>query len=174
MRTRNRTGLRGLALLCSGMLLFGCAGSDTADETQGTADEAAMEQTSAMTLGDLAGTWSMQVMSETGDTTLTTFMLTATADPASWTITFPDGGTVTGTVTLDGDSVMGDFGPYASQLREGLTVSVRSTIRMDGDQMIGTFVGTYETAEADSVLNGRLAGSRVMEEAEETEQAEEI
>lgn len=167
MRTPNKPGLRGLVILCSGVFLFGCAGSETADETEAMAEETeAMEPMAAITLADFAGTWSVNAMTETGDSTLITFTMNATEDPAGWTMAFPDGPTVAGTVTLSGDSVIGEYGPYESQLREGIMVTVRSVTRMEGDRIVGTFVATYETDSPDSVLNGRLEGTRAMEETE--------
>ena len=163
MKTMPGTRCRGLAILCTGLLVFGCAGSETADESEGMAETETMEQMSATTLADFAGTWSMRAMPATGDTTLITFTMTATDDPAGWTMAFPDGPTVSGTVTLSGDSVIAEFGPYESQLRDGVMVSVRSVTRMEGDRLTGTFTASYDTESADSVLNGRLDGTRMAE-----------
>jgi hypothetical protein len=63
-------------------------------------------------------------------------------------------------ILVDGDSVVSELGPFESVLRPGIMVTTRAVTRLQGDMLTGTFVGRYATDAADSVLNGRLQGTR--------------
>jgi hypothetical protein len=116
----------------------------------------------AVTLADFAGMWTMRAMPEVGDSVLVEYQLTAAADPAGWTITFPGRDPIPVQVTLDGDSVMIDAGPYASVLRVDVNVSTHTVARLVEGRLVGNFEARYQTTGADSVLLGRLEGTRMM------------
>jgi len=134
-----------------------CAPGDRqeAAETQETAAPA------AMTLADFAGNWSVKATNEAGDSTLLEYQLTATADPAGWTITFPGREPMPIQVMLDGDSLMLNLGTYPSALRGGVDVTTTSVARMVDGKMTGAFAAHYATTDADSVLHGRMEGTRM-------------
>jgi hypothetical protein len=151
--TTENTMTRFMALCCAA-LLVACAPSD---------EQAAMETSEAPTiaLGDVAGTWAMDALTETGDSAIVTMEMTATDSYDGWTITFTDRDPIaTRVIAVGGDSIVSEFGPYESALRAGVMVTTTSVIRLDGDNLVGTFMARYETTEADSILRGQLRGMR--------------
>lgn len=115
----------------------------------------------ALALGDLAGRWSIQAWRDTGSVALTSFELAGAADPTSWTMTFPNRAPIPVRVTTGGDSAVIDAGPYESVLRKGVAVVTRTVARLDGDRLVGSFVARYATRMVDSVLTGRIEGTRM-------------
>ena len=119
--------------------------------------EAAMEEASPM--AQWAGTWEGVAILESGDTVPTTMVATDSRD--GWTITLPDRDPMPlRVVSAEGDSLVLEMGPYESILREGVQVSVRQVIRMQGDAFTGTLVATYEGGEGASEVAGDVEGSR--------------
>src|SRR5207237_6644025 len=96
-----------------------------------------------ISMADLAGKWNMRSVPETGDTTPTTYVLTATADTSGWMITFPSGLKVPVHVMAMGDSVMISTGIYASQRRKGVKVMTEGASRLDGGKLVGHTVAHY-------------------------------
>jgi hypothetical protein len=141
------------AMLCGVMVVFGCAPA----EEQPPAETPAPP---AVSLADFAGSWTVSTMGEASDSVLLTYDMTGAADPAGWTITFPGRDPQPMAVTLDGDSVMGRMGPYESALRPGTMVTTDFVSRLENGMLRGTFVARYQTDAADSVLRGRISGSR--------------
>jgi hypothetical protein len=145
-----RTGL-----VFVGVLLVGCGGR-TGDDAAAAADSAP-----ALTLADVAGRWAVQAWRDTGSVVLATYELVGTADPASWQILFPNRQPVPLRVTVAGDSMVAEAGPYESVLRSGVAVVTRTVNRLEGGRLVGTFMARYATNIVDSVLRGRTEGSRV-------------
>jgi hypothetical protein len=146
-------------MLMSAVALVGCAGG----EEEMPADTPATAMAAPLSFADVAGTWSVQTMSESSDSVLITFTLNATADGSGWTMSFPDRpDPVPLTVAVDGDSLIMDAGPYRSALRaESTMVTLRSISRIENGIMMGTFTAHYDTQSPDSVLRGRTHGTRV-------------
>ena len=153
--------------------LAGCSSkdrsaSDTAAAVTAIPDSAAgatMAATPAapapITLGAVAGRWDMRAVPESGDTTATTYVMTATADSTGWMMAFPDRAPVKlRIVAVGGDSIVAEAGPYASVRRRGVQVTTHSTMRMQGDRLMGHTVAHYKTAGPDSVLQLRTEGTR--------------
>lgn len=134
-------------------LLAGCGGRTDAGA-------AAADSVPALTLADLAGRWSIQAWRDTGNAVLTTYEIEGTADPASWRILFPNRPPIPLRVTVDGDSMVAEAGPYESVLRAGVAVVTRTVNRRQGDRLVGTFLARYATNMVDSVLTGRTEGTR--------------
>ena len=152
------------AALCA-VAVAACSGdkSDAADSAAGTtppgADSAARART--VSLADVAGTWTVRAVPESGaDTTTTTYTLKATADTTGWTITYPGGQPIPVRVRVDGDSIMTQAGPYDSVRRKGQKVTTSGVVRVNGSALSGTSVARYQTTGADSVLRVRLTGTR--------------
>jgi hypothetical protein len=154
-----------LALLCccTALALVGCA---TTEDTPATSDTAAgtVAATAApapISLGDVAGRWTVRAVPETGDTTAVVSQLNASADTTGWTTTLPNRPPVaTRVVLVSGDSVVTENGPYESVLRKGVQVQTRSVFRLRDGKLIGTTVARYSTTGADSVLRLRTEATR--------------
>jgi hypothetical protein len=131
-------------------MLAGCAPAD---------EQEAMYE--GLSLADVAGTWSIQAMPETSDSVLVAYEMTATDNTEGWTVTFPGRDPMpVAMVAVEGDSIMVDLGSYQSALRDNVMVSTQSVVRLQEGEIIGTFVARYETTGADSVLRGRMRGTR--------------
>lgn len=142
-------------LLCVATIAFGCAPA----EEQPAQDQPAAAATDW--LADLAGTWTVTAMAESSDSVLITYDLNATATSEGWTSTLPGREPMPVRVVLvDGDSVVAEAGPFESALRPGVMVTTRTVARLQGGMLAGTIVAHYATDDADSVLTGRLRGTR--------------
>lgn len=145
-------------VLAGGLLVLGCERDATEEATEGeAADTVAAAPT--ISLADVAGTWDMRSVPETGaDTTATVYQIQATAD--GWTFLLPDRDPIEAAVTTSGDSIITDMGPFESVRRAGVMVSTHGVFRLDGDRLVGTTTAHYETTEADSVLRLDTEGTR--------------
>lgn len=153
-----------LTMALCGLLLGACAEQEGMDDTE-PAEEAAAEAPMAeepaptTSLADFAGTWDAVAYMESGDTVPHT--ITATASPGGWMIDLPDRDPLPMRVTLVGDSVVSEIGPYESVLREGVMVTVRSVTYLEDGRMVGTMEATYAGGEAgEAVVEGRVEGTR--------------
>jgi hypothetical protein len=145
-------------ILVGGLLALGCErqAAEEATEEQ-PADTVATAAT--ISLADIAGTWDMRAVPETGaDTTATIYQIQATAD--GWTYYLPDRDPIEASVTPSGDSIIVNAGPFESVRREGVTVRTNSVFRLEGDRLVGTTVAHYQTSEADSVLPLHVEGTQ--------------
>jgi glucose/arabinose dehydrogenase len=146
-----------LAIALAGVVLLGCA-QEEAETDEAATDTTAMEETATFSLSDVAGTWNMRAVPQTGDTTPTIYQVEATAD--SWTLFLPDREPMVAQTSVSGDSIIVDAGPYESVRRAGVQVTTHGVFRLEGDRLIGTTVAHYTTADADSVLRLDVEGTR--------------
>ena len=105
--------------------------------------------------------WTFKVMGAAGDSVLTTYSMTATADTAGWSVTLKDRKPMTPHVVVSGDSIMVAMGPYESVLRKGQKVSTNTTLHLTGDKLIGTTTAHYNSKGADSVATLRTEGTKM-------------
>ena len=112
---------------------------------------------------DVVGRWAMQVMLTSGDSTLVTHEMDVTPDLKGWTITFPNRAPIPiRVVTMAGDSIVTEAGPYESVLRAGgVQVTTRGVYRVRRGRLVGTTVAHYATTRPDSVLRVRVVGRRI-------------
>jgi len=110
-------------------------------------------------LAEVAGKWTVRTMAETGDSVLVTTTIDATATTTGWTITLPNREPIPMRVSVSGDSVMTDAGPYESVLRKGVQVSTHGVFRLREGKLVGVTVAHY-SAGPDSVRNLRTEGTR--------------
>jgi hypothetical protein len=144
-------------MIVGGLLMFGCQSEPAEQATEEIpADTVAAEPT--ISLADVAGTWEMRAVPETGDDTATEFQMEVTPDGI--TMMLPDRDPIVADVTTAGDSIVMDAGPYESVRREGLMTTTHSVLRLDGDRLAGTTIARYETTEADSILRLTTEGTR--------------
>jgi hypothetical protein len=145
--------MRPIAILALAAIVGSCA----------PADQPATEQDAAapaLTLAALAGTWTMQTVLDTPDSTVVDYTMSGGDDPGSWTITLPDRDPMPVRITVAGDSVVFDIGPFESVIRAGVMTVTRGVGRLSEGRMIGTLIVHYETTEPDSVVYARFEGSR--------------
>jgi hypothetical protein len=153
--------MRSVALLTCVVLVAGCSTKEAppaADTTAAVVPAAP----APLTLESLAGTWNFRVMGMDNDSTLTTHVLTASADPAGWSFLQPNGEIVkVRDVVVAGDSVTSVAGPFSSGVRSGMKVrDLRTTYRLQDGKLVGVTTARYETTTADSVRQFRLEGTK--------------
>ena len=142
-----------IAVLLSAAVLSGCAKKDdTAVDTTASSSTTATTAPSPVNLADVAGKWNMTAVPASGDTTPTKSVVVATANTSGWTITFPGGKPIPMRVTVDGDSIMTEAGPYESVLRKKVQVTTRGVLRLQGDKLVGTTVARYAGSSRDSLV----------------------
>jgi hypothetical protein len=134
------------------VILIGCKKADTAADTAAVVDTttaaAAIEPAPApMSLDQVAGKWNVRITSaETGDSTLTSYVLDAKADTAGWTFQFPTGAPIAMHVTsMAGDSLVTEAGPFDSRLQKNVKVHSIVTWRVRDGKLVGTVVSHYDT-----------------------------
>jgi hypothetical protein len=158
-----------IAICCSAAVLAGCAKKDNAavDTTSAMASSTTSTATTTTTvapapvnLADVAGKWDMRSVPTTGDTTPTTFVLTATGTTSGWTIKFPGRAAIAERVVVSGDSLMLEAGPYQSVRRKGVQVVTNGALRLQGGNLVGTNTAHYKVKTADSVLALTTTGTR--------------
>jgi hypothetical protein len=115
-----------------------------------------------MSLESVAGTWNFRVMGMDNDSTLTTNILTATADTAGWSFVQPNGDKVpVRNVVVAGDSLTSVAGPFSSGVLQGRRVrEIHNVYRLQDGKLVGQLTAWYETTEPDSVRQFRVEGTR--------------
>jgi hypothetical protein len=157
--------MRHVVTCCCAAVLIGCAKTEKQPEADTTAAAApaaeAAPAPAKLSLADVAGKWTVRTMAESGDSTLVTWELAATADTTGWTMTFPKRKPIpVRVVAVDGDSVVMEAGPFESALRKGVKVKTHSVTRLQEGKLVGATVAHYATSGPDSVRQLRLEGTR--------------
>jgi hypothetical protein len=170
--------MRRFALFCCAALLGGCTGQEQSPAmdttatspaaaspagaaTADSAPDATTDSASIRLLAVLAGRWNMRAIPTTGDSTLVRYVLAATSSRSGWTVTFPDREPIpVRVIALAGDSLVTEMGPYSSALRKDVMVTTRTVSRLRNDSLVGTFMAGYSTTGPDSLLRGRIEGTR--------------
>jgi hypothetical protein len=149
--------------LAAAFLLAACTkdARETTDSVAGAVAAPAM-----ISLAEVAGTWNIRAVADSGsrDTTTTTYVLEAKPDTGGWTITYPDRAPIPVRVWAQGDSVITEAGPYPSVRRPGVHETMHSIWRLQGGTLVGSTIARYATAGADSILRMRVAGGRAVKE----------
>jgi hypothetical protein len=149
--------MRRCLVLVTGLLLLGCETEPAEEAIEPPADTAMAGPT--ISLADIAGTWNVRYVPESGDTTaVTNSRIEVTPD--GWTLLLADRDPVEGVVTISGDSILVVEGPYESVRRDGTMVTTQSVYRLEVDRLVGRVVARYPTGGADSVLVLRSEGTR--------------
>lgn len=152
--------MRRRSLCLALMVLAACSKPAAKVATDSTVPAPTAMTAAPISFADVAGTWVMQTMGTTSDSVLLGYELMVTADGNGSTITFPNRTPVPVRLTLSGDSVMSEVGPYESALRKGVKVTTSTVSRLSGSEMVGTGVARYTVTGPDSVLQLRMRGSR--------------
>jgi len=153
-----------IAVLVGAAVLAGCAKKDDA-AVDTTADTAAVTTAppapTPVNLADVAGKWNMRSVPTSGpDTTTTNSVMTATSNTSGWTRTFPGRAPIPMRVSVDGDSIMAETGPYPSVRRKGVQVTTNSVMRLEGGNLVGRSTSHFQVKTADSVLVSTVTGTR--------------
>lgn len=162
-----RHRMLGVAILCAATLAAACSKANDTNATDSVAASPAATPApaqaaapAALSLADVAGKWNVRAVPESGDTTPTTYVLTATGDTTGWSIKFPSGLVVPLHVSVSGDSVVTQTGTFSSQRRKNVQVMTNTVLRRQGDKLVGESVAHYKVTTADSVLRLRTEGTR--------------
>ena len=113
-------------------------------------------QQPGLKLSDIAGVWHVRTMIGPSDSVVATLELTETASDKGWSMVLADHPRVPVRVlTVGGDSVVWEAGPYPSTRRVGQTVVLRAVGHYKGDKMWGSFEATYSVSgKASGKING--------------------
>lgn len=158
--------MRSLTLLAGAIVLAGCTkAGDRSVGAATTGDTAAPAATTAeatpISLSELAGTWKVRTTDEQGGTPIET-EIRATADRSGWTMVGPDKKTVpVKVVSVGGDSIVTEAGPFPSYVLKGAKVSTRTVYRLQGDKLVGNTEARYKIGGRDSVAQRPAEGTRV-------------
>ena len=152
-----------IAIVCCALTAGGCS-KRTAKKTESAAGEVASRAPAAsrLMIADVTGKWNVKATPEWNSPLITHLVLTATRDPANWTITYgsnPKPIPVRG-VMFSGDSLVFDWGPYNSARRAGMKAVSHDTYRLRDGKLVGRSVSHYLGTLADSVVRLRLEGTR--------------
>ena len=150
--------MRTCTALIAVAFLAACGSGADAPADDAPMDEAAETMEAAPTMADFAGTWELTAMVEGADAPVNVRM-EGTAD-GSWTMYLQDREPMIAEASIVGDSLVLQMPTYESVLREGVMVSTRSAVVIDGDSMMGNLVATYQTPEGDEVVSGSMQGAR--------------
>jgi hypothetical protein len=145
-------------LILAAVVAVGCA---RGDEEVMADSPAAAAMPAPLSFADFAGHWSVDLLGESSDSVLATYELNATADGSSWTLTPTGREPIPVRAAVEGDSLLLDAGPYKSIAPAGVDVTTQGVSRLEGGMLVGTFVSQYAMAAGDSVVRGRLRGTRV-------------
>lgn len=144
-------------MLLAAVAVVACARKD--DNV--AADSPAAASVPALTFADFAGRWDLQLLGDMSDSVVATYELNATADGSSWTLTSPGREPIAVRAAVEGDSLEIDAGPFKSTAPADVNVTTHGVTRLEGGMLVGTFVTQYALAGGDSVVRGRLRGTRV-------------
>lgn len=124
------------------------------------AQSSAPAQRNEITLPDVAGTWEGKSMVGPKDSVFATWVVTVTADGKGWKEKLANRGPYPlRIITIGGDSIVTEMGPYPSALRRGQMVTTRHVRHFKGDTMTGSFEAHYATGD---VVRGKIAATRKM------------
>lgn len=150
--------MRNTFLILAAVAVVGCGRADDDDDLMADSPAAA---TTALSFADFAGRWNVELLGEMSDSVLATYELNATADGSSWTLTPAGREPIPVRAAVEGDSLLIDAGPYQSTTPANVDVTTHGVSRLEGGMLVGTFVTQYAMAAGDSVVRGRLRGTRV-------------
>ncbi|MEO8192381.1 MAG: hypothetical protein ABI681_00935 [Gemmatimonadales bacterium] len=145
--------MRQFALLCSAAVLFGCAKTENPPAADTGMAAAPTPAPAAVALSDVAGTWAVTGKYEGKDNVVVSYDLTATADSTGWTIKFPGRANPEPIriVSVSGDSIVTEGGPYESAISKGVQVTTRGVLRLQDGKLMGTTIAHYAMKGPDSL-----------------------
>ena len=149
--------MRKAFMLLSAVVVIGCGRG----EDEPAADSPAAAMPTPLTFADFAGRWSIQLLGDMSDSVMATYELNATADGGSWTL-MPEGRQpIHVRAAVEGDSLLLDAGPYRNTRPANIDVTTHAVSRLEGGMLVGTFLSQYAMTNGDSIVRGRVRGTRV-------------
>lgn len=150
--------MRRIFLMVAALVITGCGRAD--DDL--TADSpAAAGLPVPLTFADFAGRWNLQLLGDMSDSVLATYELNATADGSSWTLTSAGSEPIPVRAAVEADSLLIDVGPYKATTPQNVDVTTHAVSRLHGGILVGTFLSQYAMTTGDSVIRGRVRGTRI-------------
>jgi len=149
--------MRSFALVSIAALLAACVKTETSTPVDTGAAAmapapAAAPAAAPIDLKSVAGKYRVTSRGQAPDTTVVTYELNATGDTTGWTITYPNRAAVpVRIVSVSGDSIVAETGPFTSVRRAGVPVTTRTTYRWQNGQLVGTTVAHYDVKGPDTV-----------------------
>lgn len=161
--------MRSLAVLSIAALLAACVKSETSTPAADTSTAAmapapapaAAPAAAPISLTTVAGKYHVTSRGQSGDTSVVTYELNATGDTTGWTITYPNRPAVpVRVISVSGDSIVTETGPFTSVRRAGVPVTTRTTYRWENGQLVGTTVAHYAIKGPDTVRVFVIQGAK--------------
>lgn len=158
--------MRRFAFVAAAALLTACVKSETSTPATDTAALApapapapAAPAAAPISLQSVAGKYRVTSRGQSGDTTVVTYELNAMGDTTGWTITFPNRPAVpVRVISVSGDSIVTESGPFQSVRRSGVPVTTRTTFRWVDGKLVGTTVAHYKVSGPDTVRTFIIEG----------------
>jgi len=161
--------MRSLAVVSIVALLGACVKSETSTPAADTSTAemapapapAAAPAAAPISLKTVSGRYHVTSRGQNGDTSVVTYELNATGDTTGWTITYPNRPAVpVRIVSVEGDSIVTETGPFTSVRRSGVPVTTRTTYRWENGQLVGTTVAHYAVKGPDTVRVFVIEGAK--------------
>jgi hypothetical protein len=148
--------MRKAFLIISALVVAACGRKD-----QQPAADSPAAATPTLSYADFAGRWSVQLLGDMSDSVLAMFELNATADGTNWTMTHSGREPIPVRAAVEGDSLLIDAGPYKGTAPANVDVTTHGVSRLEGGMLVGNFESQYALAKGDSIVRGRLRGTRL-------------
>ena len=154
--------MRSIVLISIVAVLAACVKSETSTPATDTGAAAmapapapapaAAPAAAPISLPSVAGKYKVTSRGESGDTSVVTYELNAMGDTTGWTITYPNRkAQPVRIITVSGDSIVTETGPFTSVRRAGVPVTTRTTYRWENGQLVGRTVAHYNVKGPDTV-----------------------
>jgi hypothetical protein len=159
--------MRSLAVISILALLAACVKSETSTPAADTTTTAVAPAPAApaapapISLSTVVGKYHVTSRGQSPDTSVVTYELNATGDTTGWTITYPNRPVVpVRIISVSGDSIVTETGPFTSVRRAGVPVTTRTTYRWENGQLVGTTVAHYAVKGPDTVRVFVIEGAK--------------
>jgi hypothetical protein len=122
-----------------------CAKTETPADTAAAAAPAPPPAPAAITAADLTGTWEMKTMPMDRDTVVATSETMMTGTTEGWTMKLPGNASPIPikVVSIAGDSVVSEAGPFNSAVRRGQKVTIHTIQHLKNGQITGVLHAKY-------------------------------
>jgi hypothetical protein len=152
--------MRILVLLSCAAVIVGCAKTEQPPANDTTGASATPVASTRISLADVAGKWKVRTTDLDGSNAVDG-ELTVTPDSSDWTLSLPNRKPVPVKIlSVSGDSIVTQAGPFESVLRPGVQVTTRTAFRLQDGKLVGPTETRWATSHGDSVVQRRTEGTR--------------